>query len=162
MTFESLAEIVFNEMKNKIESNPGLSIFSSERAKFEGWVKVELCESLSKYFKSIIPEGNRIDIIADDWAIELKTINTSFRFDNVKIKTRPIQKNVQAVIEDIDKLKLGNYKNKAVFFIVFPAFHNHEGWQYHLHKISALLKKLKSMDFNFQNGVQGVMYFGFV
>lgn len=41
MTFESLAEIVFNEMKNKIESDPGLSIFASERAKFEGWVKME-------------------------------------------------------------------------------------------------------------------------
>ena len=28
-------------MKNKIESDPGLSIFASERAKFEGWVKME-------------------------------------------------------------------------------------------------------------------------
>ena len=66
MKFESLAQLIFNNMVPKLEGNNGLFIFAKERAKFEGWLKVELCESLSKYFSTIIPEKDRIDVVFDN------------------------------------------------------------------------------------------------
>ena len=74
MEFEDLSNLIFNEIKPKLENNQGLSIFAKERAKFEGWLKVELCNSLSKYFKDVTPEKNRIDVTFENWAIELKTV----------------------------------------------------------------------------------------
>jgi len=160
MEFERLGKLIFEEITQKIENNQGASIFAKERAKFEGWLKVELCEGLSKHFPSITPEKNRIDITFDDWAIELKTVNTNYRYKNVENKTRPITKNVKRVIDDIQKLKLTNYTNKAILFIVFPATHDHENWQVHLQKISALLKEIKFEEFKFKDEIPGVIYFG--
>jgi len=54
--FDNLAKIIFSGIIPKLERNDGLAIFAKERAKFEGWLKVELCDSLSKYFQEIIPE----------------------------------------------------------------------------------------------------------
>lgn len=122
-TFEKLAKIIFKEITPKLENNIGVAIFAKERAKFEGWLKVELCESLSKRLTSttIIPEKDRIDITFDGWAIELKTVNTNYRYKNVENKTRPITKNIQGVIDDIDKLQsTQNYIKKAILFVVFP------------------------------------------
>jgi len=98
MEFKDLANLIFDEIKLKLENNQGLSIFAKERAKFEGWLKVELCDSLSKYFKDVAPERNRFDVTFENWAIELKTVNTNIRYENVKNKTRPITKNTQGVI----------------------------------------------------------------
>jgi hypothetical protein len=39
--FEKLGELIFAEMKPKLENNQGLLTFAKERAKFEGWLKVE-------------------------------------------------------------------------------------------------------------------------
>ena len=83
MEFLKIREIIFNELKPELESNKGLAIFAKERAKFEGWLKVELVKILSNYFDNITPENNRIDITFKDWAIELKTINTNIRYKNV-------------------------------------------------------------------------------
>ena len=120
ITFDNLAKIIFSEIIPKLERSYGLAIFAKERAKFEGWLKVELCDSLSKYFQEIIPEKDRIDITFNNWAIELKTINTNYKYGNVKNKTRPITKNVQEVINDIKKLKSSNFPDKAILFVVFP------------------------------------------
>jgi len=159
-TFKKLAEIVFKDIIPKLKKNDGVSIFAKERAKFEGWLKVELCEGLSKSFSTVTPEKDRIDITFDDWAIELKTINTSYRYKNVRNKTRPITKNIQGVVKDINKLKSTNYANKAILFIVFPATHDHKNWKTHLQKISDLLKELKHREFRFKNKIPGVIYFG--
>lgn len=159
-TFEKLAEIIFKEMVSKLENNIGVAIFAKERAKFEGWLKVELCESLSKFFPTITPEKDRIDITFDNWAIELKTVNTNYRYKNVNNKTRPINGNVQGVINDIEKLKSTSYDCKAVLFIVFPVTHNNENWKKHMQKISELLKDVKYREFKFKNDVPGVIYFG--
>ena len=159
-TFENLVGIIFEEIIPKLENNKGVAIFAKERAKFEGWLKVELCGSLSKYFPNVTPEKNRIDIAFDNWAIELKTVNTNYRHENVKNKRRPITKNIQGVINDIEKLKFTNYTNKAILFIVFPLTHNNENWQIHLIKISRLLKDIKHKEFKFKNNVSGVIYFG--
>ena len=160
MEFEDLANLIFNEIKPKLENNKGLSIFAKERAKFEGWLKVELCDSLSKYFKDIVPESNRIDITFKNWAIELKTVNTNIRYKNVKNKHRPITRNKQGVIDDIEKLKLTNYTNRAVLFVVFPITHGNENWQVQLQRISKLLREVKHIDFYFKDNIPRVVYFG--
>ncbi len=90
----------------KIQSHKGLEFFASNRNKFEGWMKVELCETLANSSNNIKPEKDRIDIVINDnFAIELKTINTNYRTENVKNKIRPITKNIDSVCSDIDKLK---------------------------------------------------------
>jgi len=123
-------------------------------------VKVELCDSLSKYFEDVAPERNRIDITFGNWAIELKTINTNIRYENVKNKTRPITRNTQGVIKDIKKLKSTNYANKVILFVVFPITHDNEHWQIQLQRISRLLREIKYINFNFKDEIPGVIYFG--
>jgi hypothetical protein len=163
MDFDKLSSLIFAEIVPKLENHKGIFIFAKERAKFEGWLKVELCESLSKYFQNVIPERDRIDITFNDWAIELKTVNTNYRFENTEYKTRPITKNIQGVIEDIEKLKkTSSYSNKAILFIVFPATHNHENWQIHLQKIQEKLKKIRFKEIKFGNNIPGVIYFGLI
>jgi len=53
MEFEELSVLIFNEIKPKLETHLGLSLFAKERAKFEGWLKVELCDSLLKHFNDV-------------------------------------------------------------------------------------------------------------
>ena len=148
--FDDLAELIFNEIIPKLEGNVGISVFARERAKFEGWLKVELCESLLKHFQDVIPERNRIDITFDDRAIELKTVNTNYRYSNVENKTRPITMNIQGVIKDINKLKATNYANKAILLVVFPAKHDHKDWQIHLQKIQEHVLKIDRKEFMFR------------
>jgi len=162
MNFEELSEIAINALKQKLENHEGLTVFAREKAKFEGWLKVETCDSLLKHFKDIVPERNKIDITFQNWAIELKTVNTNYRYRNVEIKTRPITKNIQGVVDDIKALGLSDYDNKAVLFVVFPVTHENEDWQYHLEKISSSLRDLRHASFNFKNFIPGVIYFGLV
>ncbi len=162
MEFEDLVNLIFNEIKPKLEYNQGLSIFAKERAKFEGWLKVELCGSLSKYFKDVAPEKNRIDVTFENWAIELKTVNTNIRYENVKNKHRPITRNTQGVINDIKKLKSNDYTNRAILFIVFPIIHSNKKWQVQLQRILKLLREIKHVDFNFKDEIPGVIYFGLI
>ena len=160
MQFEELGELIITEMKPKLENSRGLYIFAKERAKFEGWLKVELCDSLVKYFQDIAPEKNRIDVTFADWAIELKTVNTNIRYEGVENKTRPITKNTQGVIDDIGKLESTAYANKAILFIAFPIKHDDKNWQRQLNRISTLLRKVKHAEFYFGNRIPGVIYFG--
>jgi len=161
--FKKLVEIVFDEMVPKLETNKGLTIFVRERAKFEGWLKVELCEILSKYFSSVIPEKDRIDIVFDNWAIELKTVNTNYRYHGVKNKTRPIKTNRKGVIKDIEKLSgMASPPNKAVLFVVYPVEHDHRYWSKHLGEILEKLSDIRYKEFRFRGGFPGVIYFGLV
>lgn len=162
MKFEDLTKLIFGEIKPKLEHNQGLSIFAKERAKFEGWLKAELCESLSKHFSDVIVEKDGIDITFNDWAIELKTVNTNYRFENVEVKTRPITANIKGIIGDIKKLKPTGYINKAVLFIVFPVIAGYKTWPTHRKKISTSLKKLEAKEFQFKDGILGIIYFGLV
>lgn len=162
MQFERLSELIFDKVIPKLENNQGLLIFARERAKFEGWLKVEVCESLSNYFADVVPERNRIDITFDDWAMELKTVNTNYRYKNVRNKKRPITTNIQEVIDDITNLYSSNYINKAILFVVFPAKNDHKNWQIHLQRISYSLREIKFKEFNFNDGIPGVIYFGLI
>ena len=160
--FEELKNIIFRKLRPKLENNHGLAICARERAKFEGWLKVELCESLSEIFTDVIPERDRIDVTFSDWAIELKTLNTNYRFKNVENKMRPITKNIQSVIDDIENLKSSNIKNKAILFVVFPVSDEVEYWKELLIRITSLLEKIEYMAFMFKNGIPGITYFGLI
>ena len=154
---------MINELVPKLENNNGLAIFVENKAKFEGWLKVELCGILSKYFSTVIPEKDRIDIVFNDWAMELKTVNTNYEFENVVNKTCPITENIGNIISDIEKLKSTPYPNKAIVFVVFPVKHNNSKWKEHLAKIEKKLNgNIMYREFNFKNGVPGVIYFGLV
>lgn len=161
MNFKKLSKLIFDDLKLKLEKHGGLLIFARERAKFEGWLKVEMCDSLSKYFNDVRPEHNRVDITFDDWAIELKTLNTNIRYNFVINKNRPITKNTQGVIKDIKKLQGLNFINKAVLFITFPIEHNNQYWEKQLTRIKEKLSDIEYCQFNFRGGiVSGVIYFG--
>jgi len=162
MEFEDLTKLIFGEIKPKLEDNQGLTIFAKERAKFEGWLKAELCESLSKHFSDVIVEKDGIDITFNDWAIELKTVNTNYRFEKVKIKARPITLNIKGISRDIEKLHRTTSTNKAILFVVFPVIAGHKTWPTHLKKVSTSLKKLEAKEFRFKKGIPGIIYFGLV
>ena len=162
MDYDELAELLFVRLKGRIEDHAGLDIFARERSKFEGWLKVETCEILSEYFKDVLPEDNRVDITFEDWAIELKTLNTSIMYPGVKSKTRPITMNNEGVVKDIEKLKNKGDINKGVLFIVFPIEHENRKWKIQLDRISEHLKQLRHSEFKFKSGVPGMIYFGLV
>jgi len=162
MDFNELSSKLLNELAFRLEKHNGLRIFAVERAKFEGWLKVEICDILLNYFKDVIPEKNRVDISFDDWGVELKTLNTNIKYEEVKDKTRPITKNTNGVIIDINKLKsLNCYKNKAVLFIVFPITSDDKKWNIQLNRIKPLLSNLNEKPFKFKDSnISGVIYFG--
>jgi len=169
MNFEYLSKIIFDEITPKLEQNSGLAVFAEKRAKFEGWLKVELCESLSKYFPCVTPEysagkNSLIDITFDNWAIELKTVNTNYSDKNAINVTRPITKNIDDIINDIKKLKglpSSKYPNKAILFVVFPLnLEKDKKWNFHLKKISINLMQIEYKEFKFKNKISGVIYFG--
>jgi len=158
--FDKVAEIIFDEIVPRLENRVGVGIFARERAKFEGWLKVEVCESLLKHYPTVIPEKDRIDVTFDDWAIELKTVNTNYQYQKVTKKRVRITDEINEVIDDINKLQEKTYTNKAILFVVFPTTHCNKKWQYHLTKIRKRLKNIRHREFKFANGVPGVIYFG--
>jgi hypothetical protein len=162
MKFKELADLIFKELKPKLEDHNGLAVFARERSKFEGWLKVELCDSLFRRFKDVCPEKERVDVSFDKWGIELKTVNTNLRYKGVVYKTRPITKNTSGVIEDIEKLQKLKFNNKAVLFLVFPAEHEDKYWQIQLQRIRKHLSDVKHCSFNFKGGIPGIIYFGLI
>lgn len=166
---------ICNEFIPKLQTNKGLDFFAKKRAKFEGWVQVELCESLSKISTDVVPEKSyrgkddnklkRTDIVINDYAIELKTINTSYKTKDIDTKSKPITKNIDGIIDDINKLKKANYTGKAVIFIVFPLETTPcKEWNKHMKKILNELdgnsSKLRYVDFKFNNNINGKIYLG--
>ena len=162
MNFEKLWEILRIELPRRIKSKKGLSIFAIKRAKFEGWLKVEVIDILCNYSSNVIPEKDRIDIVFDNFAIELKTMNTSYKFEGVENKTKPLSKNIQALLKDIKKLKQVNYSQKVILFIVFPLDDNNIFWRKHLYKIKDNVSVLKEENIEFKNGVCAKLYLGLV
>ncbi len=162
MDFNELASYL-SGIKPILENSVGLAVFAKERAKFESWLKVEVCGLLAKHCAQVIPEKQRVDVVADEWGIELKTVNTNIRYEGVQIKSRPITKNTQGVINDINKLRQMNMQKKAVIFIVFPIEHENKKWQVQLQRIKQELTTLKMLPFTFNGGViKGVIYLGLV
>ncbi|MFC1956911.1 hypothetical protein ACFLVY_01260 [Chloroflexota bacterium] len=162
MDFNELSRHV-SQIKPILENSLGLDLFALHRAKFEGWLKVEVCGLLAPHCESVIPEKQRIDICADEWAIELKTVNTNIRYVGIQNKSRPITKNTESIIKDIEGLKKLDFPMKAVLFIVFPIEHENKHWQVQIQRIKKELTSLRMFPFVFKGGVaKGVVYFGLV
>lgn len=165
MNFSELCKIIFDELPKRLNQHIGLSVFAKERFKFEGWLKAEACDILlRKNISDVVPEKQKIDVTCDGWAIELKTTNTSYRYQNVVKKTRTITTNVQGIIDDIKKLKTSSKltgTQKAVMFVVFPVSHENPYWQKHLGKIEKCLEnKTEHQAFTFGNDIPGAIYLG--
>lgn len=168
---DALRRFIFSKLKPELESRKGLFIFAQQRAKFEGWLKVELCDLLSERFDNVKPEHSitkkkRVDITFEDWALELKTINTSYEHDFVQTKGRPITLNIRGVIKDAKKLKnLKKIRQRAVLFLVFPLSADNKEWDGHVKKLSQHLNKLKMATFYFtyeREKIEGALYFATV
>ena len=133
---------VLGQLKEKMESNKGLSIFlknAEKRHKFENWLQVELCEILAEQYPDTtveyeidIPEDKKkryADIFSNNVAIQLKVLIGG---KNYKLAGRlaveiGIAKEDRGLIPDIKMLK--NYEGeKKIIFIVFPAKHNDGPW----------------------------------
>lgn len=160
MNIQDLYDLTSGTLIEKISSSLGLGKFVHRRAKFEGWLKVEIINSLCQKGFDALPEIDRIDVSFDKIGIELKTVNTNYRYKNAIKKGRPITKNVAGVIEDIENIKLSQFKHKFIVFVVFPVTHENKFWQKHLLKITCSLSEYRYTQFEFSDGNSGVIYYG--
>jgi len=167
MKVQKLIDHTAEELVRRIQASEGLAVFAKRRAKFEGWLKVELIDILLKSgVKNVVPEAELVDVSFDDVAIELKTLNTSYRDGIAERKLRPITLNVKSVIDDIEKHRRGKSRHqfKYVIFIVFPLWEGHPKWDVHLNSIEkALCNKCQPHFFRFgisEENVSGCLYYG--
>ena len=67
-----------------IRNHGAVALFVRNRAKFEGWMKVELCKVLDERGWEVSPEepipgsSQRVDLKAGKWWLELKTLSTNY------------------------------------------------------------------------------------
>jgi len=168
MEIDQLIENTADELISRIHASKALAVFAKRRAKFEGWLKVELVDILLKRgINGVVPEQGRIDVSFGDVAIELKTVNTNYRDGIADNLTRPITKNIADLIEDITNhrgAKSAGFKYKYIIYIVFPLDEKDSGWAIHLKKIEDLLgESCYVQKFRFdgtENSVGGCLYYG--
>lgn len=160
MTTQELFDLTAEDIVIRIQNSLGLTKFAHRRAKFEGWLKVELIDILVQRGQNALPEIGLIDVSFDTVGIELKTVNTNIRYPNVIKTKRPITKNINGVNEDIENLRATNFIDKFVVFIVFPITHDNDNWQIHLGRITNSLDNYLYRQFNFGDNIPGVIYYG--
>ena len=158
MNFDELFEAISSSLAGIMKARKSIDIFASNRAKFEGWLKVEVIEILSRHTPNAVPEKGMIDITFDDWALELKTCNTNYRYPGVVNKSRPITENVDGIIKDIKSLAKTMYERRAVLFVVFPLEHNRRAWQQHYDKILGNAKQIRHLQSSTSGGIPLVIY----
>jgi len=182
--FRKTLETILDDLKCKLENSKAIDVFVRKRAKFEGWLKVEIVNILCNMYpkkcspKKIIPEwpadyigviDNKkknyriIDIKFDDSVLELKTINTSYGQEGIENKTKPITQNVKELEKDIDKLRKlhkKDIKNKAILFVVFPLSENNikDFETEHLSKLSVEKQDIMYRQFKTINGFTNRIY----
>jgi len=124
-----------------------LAIAVRKRAKFEGWLKLELAwllESRAGVRRVTVEEPygrrQRADIAfnADGvrYYVELKTANTNWRLSGVENRTRPITNNVSGIVTDITRLQKSGLQG-FMGFVLFPIPVSDRRWHDWLHKITA-------------------------
>lgn len=160
MTTQELFDLTVDHIVTRIHQSFGLTKFAHRRAKFEGWLKVELIDILVQKGFDALPEVGWIDVSFDKVGIELKTVNTNFRYSDVINTIRPITKNIQDVNQDIKNLRNTDFIDKFVIFIVFPVEHDRKGWEKMFSRITCKLEDYLSEQFTFGNGIPGVIYYG--
>ncbi len=133
-----------------------LILAARQRAKFEGWLKIELAAALcaSGEFHNVRleppykGEGKAdlgFEIGEATWYVEIKTANTNWRAEGVENRTRPITKNVSEIAEDIVKLRTQcPPSNGLMVFALAPVpirvwAGEGDRLAFHLHRIEALI-----------------------
>jgi len=141
--YKSVFEEIVSILKDSSWNGPILAIHIPQRAKFERYLQAVLSFRLKKKYKDTeieYPLGDKhVDIYANKTYIELKTPNTSYRFDGIVEKTRPITKNIQSIIDDINKLREHNVKEGVIAFVMFPIDPCKNDYSQHLNKITSVL-----------------------
>jgi len=148
---------IIGECLEDLLKRPVLEVAIRQRAKFEGWLKIELAYALEKRGASVKLEAElpreqndqglrvRADIQAKfpgDYIsyIMIKTNNTNFRFPDIVSYHRPITKNITKTIEDLDKLR--PISDRAIPFVVFPFFPVAASAEKRLEQVSMHLTRL--------------------
>jgi len=151
------------KLKGKIESNQGLIVFGQNKAKFEDWIKVELCGILGKYDGKIIPEKDDIDITSNKLEIELKIFVTNGTYEEVEdVPSKNVTENRNGIIKDFVDLKKRHGKERAVIFIVFPVSGESDNWVKHRLAIEDRIGKElpKPIEFTFKDTkINGLIYY---
>jgi hypothetical protein len=130
-----------------LEAHPDvLAIALRQRAKFEGWLKLELAAAVEKNgytaveLETPLPtnRGERADLgfhhSGEKYVVELKTPNSNWRFQGIENRTRPITKNIKSIIDDVEKLQ--KVKNSMVLFTLFPIEPGDVRWREYVARIS--------------------------
>ena len=123
-----------------------LAIAVRQRAKFEGWLKFELALMAEKRgaqeveVEAQYPNSKKRADIGfrfgnEAYFIELKTANTNWRVAGVKVKHRPITRNIRGVINDVRKLD-GCGCRGIVAFALFPLVPGDKQWHKYLRRIA--------------------------
>ena len=168
MNLKQLIDVTSEELVKRMRASTALAVFARRRAKFEGWLKVELIDILLKNgVDDAVPEQGLIDVSFRDVAIELKTVNTNYRDGIADLKARTITENIKSVIKDIGKHRRNEFPHKFIIFVVFPLNESHVGWKTHLDRIekelgdacSGLYFRFKKAGLNNQS-VSGCLYYG--
>lgn len=124
----------------------------TQRAKFQGWLKLELAARLSGQdavedvrLEDQYPTDGRADLSfvrgGTKWFVELRTANTNWRHASIEHRTRPITKNITEIIEDIDRLRPDRPSSAGLaIFVIFPIprriwTNEREKLVYHLRRI---------------------------
>lgn len=145
-----------------LQTSLGIAEAVSKRSKFEGWFKIALLDRLLLLGIPASPEVNRVDLswesINEKVLIELKTINTNYRYRGCVNITRPITKNIDDVILDIQSLRSNHFTEAYVAFIVFPCSLLDEGWKRHIERILVYASDSRCFEFQFANQLPGLMY----
>ncbi|MBL7690884.1 MAG: hypothetical protein JNM41_04765 [Flavipsychrobacter sp.] len=154
MNLEQLISLVNPQITSLIGQHIGLKKFAETRAKFEGWLKVELVRIFEEAGYRALPEVSGIDIVFESVAIELKTSNTNLRTQGVENKGKPITDNLKNILADVHKLRLrDNNADKYVIFIMFPIPPQHPNWLQYLSIINSVGVEAVTYDFTFANNV---------
>lgn len=160
MEIKILQNLIEEILIPKIQRSKALERFTHTRAKFEGWLKVEIIEMLIEKGYDALPEINTIDVSFPNVGIELKTTNTNYRYAGVLNKNKAIKKNRESILDDIESLMYSTFKFKYVVFLVFPVEHDHPSWQSHLNIIKPYLSDIRYSQFKILNGHSMVFYIG--
>lgn len=117
--FKSIDEILQS-------SSVQLALPLQQKAKFEGWLKIELAAKLQKQFCDTVLEPrytpksqSHADISSDEYFIELKTSDTNCTYNNANVRRKRFSGNRKAIEEAIKKLQASGNKG-IIAFVLFP------------------------------------------
>lgn len=123
-----------------------LRIAVRQRAKFEGWLKLELAAYIEtiggEQVRLEAPLGTRKDSRCDlsfsfagiRYNVEIKTPNTNWRLEGVEDKHRPITQNIKGITRDVTKLQKTS-DHGLMAFVLFPVPCGDSRWERYLKRI---------------------------